>query len=126
MNRRPGSCPLTQRQLIDEYFIEHRAKLLDLAAFLDRLDRASELDKVSPGRAVDMIEVYGSDRICVAPACDWGPSIPTAVPRFVREMRCRGHRDHFTRTLVHDNPIAFLRQSPKFRLPQGSVAIAAR
>ena len=35
-------CPLSRRQLIDEYFIENRTKLLDLAAFLDRLDRAGE------------------------------------------------------------------------------------
>lgn len=35
-------CPLTQRQLIDEYFMEHRTKILDLAAFLDRMDRAVE------------------------------------------------------------------------------------
>src|ERR1700730_10883281 len=34
--------PMTRRQLIDEYFIENRTKLLDLAAFLDRLDRAEE------------------------------------------------------------------------------------
>lgn len=44
MTARPGTCPLTQRQLIDEYFMEHRTKVLDLAAFLDRLDRASQLD----------------------------------------------------------------------------------
>ena len=39
-----GSCPLTQRQMIDEYFIEHRTKILDIAAFLDRFDRASARD----------------------------------------------------------------------------------
>jgi hypothetical protein len=39
-----GSCPLTQQQIIDEYFIEHRTKILDIAAFLDRLDRASARD----------------------------------------------------------------------------------
>jgi hypothetical protein len=39
-----GTCPLTQRQLIEEYFIEHRTKILDLAAYLDRLDRARERD----------------------------------------------------------------------------------
>lgn len=32
--------PLTRRQLVDEYFIENRTKVLDVAAFLDRLDRA--------------------------------------------------------------------------------------
>ncbi len=39
------SSPLTRRELIDEYFIEHRTKLLDIAAFLDRLDRTSGADR---------------------------------------------------------------------------------
>jgi hypothetical protein len=38
----PPSCPLTAREVVDLYFMEHRAKLLDIAAFLDRLDRATE------------------------------------------------------------------------------------
>src|SRR3712207_9401412 len=44
MDRRAGTCPLSQRQVIEEYFIENRTKILDIAAFLDRLDRASERD----------------------------------------------------------------------------------
>jgi hypothetical protein len=32
--------PLTAPQLVDEYFIENRNRVLELAAFLDRLDRA--------------------------------------------------------------------------------------
>ena len=39
-----GTCPLTQRELIDLYFLEQRNNLLDLAAFLDRLDRSVALD----------------------------------------------------------------------------------
>ena len=39
-----GTSPLTQRELIDEYFMEERVKVIDLAAFLDRLDRAREID----------------------------------------------------------------------------------
>lgn len=35
------TCPLTRHEVIDTYFLEHRAKVLDLAAFLDRLDRAA-------------------------------------------------------------------------------------
>ncbi len=31
---------MSQREILDRYFIEYRGKLLDLAAFLDRLDRA--------------------------------------------------------------------------------------
>ena len=33
--------PLTPAELVDEYFIENRNRLLELAAFLDRIDRAS-------------------------------------------------------------------------------------
>lgn len=34
------TCPQTREQVIAMYFLEHRAKLLDVAAYLDRLDRA--------------------------------------------------------------------------------------
>jgi hypothetical protein len=34
------SCPQSREQVINMYFLEHRAKLLDVAAFLDRIDRA--------------------------------------------------------------------------------------
>ena len=34
----PG-CPLNGTQIVDEYFIENRTRLLEIAAFLDRLDR---------------------------------------------------------------------------------------
>lgn len=33
--------PYSREQAIDLYFIEHRGKLLDIAAFLDRVDRAA-------------------------------------------------------------------------------------
>jgi hypothetical protein len=38
------TCPLTGPQVVAEYFMEHRAKLLDIASFLDRLDRAGPPD----------------------------------------------------------------------------------
>jgi len=42
MKRIPGRCPLNTHQIVDEYFIENRHRLLDIAAFLDRLDRSSD------------------------------------------------------------------------------------
>ncbi len=46
-----ASCPLTARQVVDLYFMEHRAKLLDIAAFLDRLERsAKDLPAAPDGR----------------------------------------------------------------------------
>jgi predicted metal-dependent TIM-barrel fold hydrolase len=73
--------------------------------------------KVSPQRAVDILEKFGPDRILVAGACDWGPSEPVAVPKFVMEMRRRKHDEAFIRRVVLDNPVQFLRQSPKFNVP---------
>jgi uncharacterized protein len=81
--------------------------------------------KTSPGRAVDMIERYGTERVCVASACDWGPSDPLAVPRFIMEMRRRGHDEELIRTIVYDNPIAFLSQSAHFRMPRQRTELAA-
>jgi predicted metal-dependent TIM-barrel fold hydrolase len=80
--------------------------------------------KVSPQRAVDMIEVFGSEQICVASACDWGPSVPTAVAHFVAEMRRRGHPEELIRKVVYDNPVEFLGQSPRFRLATSKLAAA--
>ena len=39
-DRTAAPCPMKQSDVIERYFFEHRAKLLDLAAFLDRIDRA--------------------------------------------------------------------------------------
>jgi predicted metal-dependent TIM-barrel fold hydrolase len=83
--------------------------------------------KVSTARAVDMIEKYGPERILVAGACDWGPSEPIAVPKFIAEMRRRRHPESLIERVVLGNPIAFLSQSPKFRLPAGvEDAVSAR
>lgn len=39
MKTQSSGCPLTGVQVIDEFFIENRTRLLEIAAFLDRLDR---------------------------------------------------------------------------------------
>ena len=82
--------------------------------------------KISPQRAVDVIEKYGTERICVAGACDWGPSDPIAVPRFAMEMRRRRHPDSLIEQVVFENPVAFLSQSPKFKVTSTGTAQPAR
>jgi len=34
------TCPMTRADVVDRYFMEHRARVIDIAAFFDRLDRA--------------------------------------------------------------------------------------
>ncbi len=74
--------------------------------------------KVSPGRAIDIIEMHGPERICVASACDWGDSEPLAIPAFILEMRRRGHSEALIRKVVLENPVEFLSGSPRFALPE--------
>jgi len=83
------------------------------------------ITKVSPNRAVDLIEVNGPERIVVASACDWGDSQPLAIPNFVLEMRRRGHDEELIRKVVFENPVEFLSQSPKFRLDATANGAAA-
>ncbi|MBA4158955.1 MAG: TatD family hydrolase [Gemmatimonadetes bacterium] len=80
--------------------------------------------KVSPERAIDMVERRGPERICVASACDWGPSVPVAIPEFILAMRRRGHGEDLIHRIVFDNAAEFLGQSPKFQLPRAREAFA--
>ncbi|NOS99684.1 MAG: metal-dependent hydrolase [Phycisphaerales bacterium] len=76
--------------------------------------------KCTPARAADMIEVHGVERVMVNSAGDWGVSDPTAVPKFVAEMRRRGHDEETIRTVVYDNPVRFFAQCGRFRFtPRG-------
>jgi len=73
--------------------------------------------KTTPERAVDMIEMYGPERIAVNSACDWGVSDPLAVPKFMETMRERGHDRGAIRRIVFDNPVEFLEKSETFDAP---------
>lgn len=108
-----------QRVMID-HAEEHTIEMILEAGFWTGLTLYPQT-KVSPERAIDMIEMHGVERVCVASACDWGPSVPLAVPEFILAMRRRGHDDALIRRIVFENPVAFLGQSPKFRLQRGSV-----
>lgn len=55
------SCPLTVKQALDLYFIEHRAKLLDVAALLDRLGRAQDSRGVQDSCEVDDASLRHAD-----------------------------------------------------------------
>jgi uncharacterized protein len=74
--------------------------------------------KATPERAVDMIGIYGPDRILVNSSADWGPSDPLAVPKFIAAMRRRGHGESIIRKIVYENPLKFLGQSRGFSFDQ--------
>ena len=74
------------------------------------------VSKCTPARAVDMVELYGAERLWMNSACDWGVSVPLAVPRTALEMRRRGHTPEQIDRMIYQNPIRFLSQCPKFKL----------
>jgi len=72
--------------------------------------------KCTAARAIDMLEMYGSDRIWMNSACDWGVSVPLAVPYAALEMRRRHHPAALIDKVIYQNPAAFMSQSPRFKL----------
>ena len=72
------------------------------------------ITKCTPSRAADMVERYGTDRILVNSAGDWGHSDPLAVPEFIFEMRARGHDEALIRAVVYENPLTFFAQCRRF------------
>ncbi len=72
------------------------------------------VSKCTPERAVDIVEMYGAERLLVNSAGDWGPSKPTAVPDFILAMRKRGHPESLIRRVTYDNPLKFFSQSRNF------------
>lgn len=72
------------------------------------------VSKCSPARAVDILETFGTEKIWLNSAADWGVSDPLATVKAASEMRMRGHSEDTIKKVFHDNPAAFLGQSPKF------------
>ncbi|MGO9640406.1 MAG: TatD family hydrolase [Candidatus Acidiferrales bacterium] len=73
--------------------------------------------KCTSSRAIDMIEQCGPERLWMNSACDWGDSVPLAIPYTALEMRKRGHSLARIDRIIYQNPFTFLSQCPKFKLP---------
>ncbi len=72
--------------------------------------------KCTPQRAVDILERWGTDRIWMNSAGDWGDSDPLAVPKARMEMRRRKHPAALVNKVTFENPVTFLGRSPNFRV----------
>ena len=86
---------------------------LEVIEFFDESNR-SLVHRVPPQRSADIIETYGSERIWINSAGDWGPSDPLAVPKCQIEMKRRGHGDETISKISFGNPMTFLGQCEKF------------
>ncbi|HEY4284127.1 MAG TPA: TatD family hydrolase [Chthoniobacterales bacterium] len=102
-------------KVIIDHVEEHTAGLALDAGFWAGITLYPE-SKCTPPRAIDMFEVFGTDRLWLNCACDWGNSDPLAVPKTGLEMRKRGHSEEVIDQLIYGNPLRFLSQTPKFSI----------
>ena len=72
--------------------------------------------KMDELRMVALIQTYGSDRIIINSAADWGVSDPLKVPKTVEAMYEAGLDEKTIQTVVWDNPVAFFGQSERLDL----------
>lgn len=72
--------------------------------------------KCTPQRAVDILEMYGTQRIWINSAADWGPSHPSTLVDTRLEFLRRGHGDAEALEVFYNNPCRFLGQSPNWKL----------
>ncbi len=70
--------------------------------------------KLSPERAINIIDQHGSERIMINSAADWGVSDPLSVPITAREMRIRGWGRKDIEKVTLYNAYEFYKQSNKF------------
>ncbi len=73
------------------------------------------ISKCTPQRAVDMLELYGTEKLMVNAAADWGVSDPLNTHRTMLEARKRGHTLDTLLRVFYNNPATFFGQSPNFK-----------
>ena len=72
--------------------------------------------KMDEARMAALVQRYGSDRIIINSAADWGISDPLKVPKTVAAMRAAGIAEDAIETIVWRNPLAFFAQSGRLTL----------
>lgn len=72
--------------------------------------------KMDEPRMVALLKKYGTDRITINSAADWGISDPLKVPKTAQAMREAGFSERDIETTVWRNPVAFFSQSGRLNL----------
>jgi predicted metal-dependent TIM-barrel fold hydrolase len=67
--------------------------------------------KMDEPRMVELVKRFGSERILVNSAADWGVSDPLKVPKTAEAMRQAGISEADIETICWKNPVAFFAQS---------------
>ncbi len=69
--------------------------------------------KMDEERMAALVQKYGTSRIIINSAADWGISDPLKVPKTIAVMQAHGISDADIETIVWNNPVTFFAQSGK-------------
>ena len=67
--------------------------------------------KMDEQRMAALVNKYGTDRIIINSAADWGISDPLKVPKSIEVMRASGVNEEAIERIVWHNPVAFFGQT---------------
>ena len=99
--------------LVDHNVEETIEKTLDLGMWAGL--SVYPYTKLSPDRAINIIKKYGTEKIMIHSAADWGVSDPLSVPLMAREMRkLRQFSIEQIEKVTFYNAYEFFKQSSKF------------
>jgi uncharacterized protein len=113
-----GDRRIRPGRVIIDHVEEHTIKIVKDAGMWAGMTLYPE-SKCTPARAIDMLDVHGAGQIWMNSACDWGVSVPLAVPHTALEMRKRGWTPERIDQVIYQNPVKFMGQSKKFKAPKG-------
>lgn len=82
--------------------------------------------KMDEARMVKIVEQYGSERVIVNSAADWGVSDPLKVPKTANAMLAAGIAPAVVESIVWSNPVAFFAQSGRLTGLDSNVDIDQR
>jgi len=106
---------LDRGKVIIDHVEEHTAGLVLDQGYWAGMTLYPE-SKCTPNRAIDILELFGTERLWLNSACDWGVSDPLAVAKCGLEMRKRKYSAEEIEQVLFENPKAFLSQSRNFKL----------
>jgi uncharacterized protein len=112
LNTERGKHYNRDKILVDHNVEETTGKTLELGMWAGL--SVYPVTKLSPERAMNIIKKYGTERIMIHSAADWGPSDPLSVPLVAREMRKAGFSINEIERVTFYNGYEFFKRSSRF------------
>jgi predicted metal-dependent TIM-barrel fold hydrolase len=82
--------------------------------------------KMDEARMVSLVKRFGSERIIVNSAADWGVSDPLKVPKTAQALRDAGVSEADVATICWANPVRFFAQSGRLDLSEDAARVDQR